>query len=78
MKRRSVEKTVVKYTSTWNKTLYEADIMEPTKGNDGSEIWPLHWTIRLKRIDEFEQKLKKNLMELKDIAQKLVVAAAGF
>lgn len=73
MNRKSVEKMAVKFANVWNKTLFEAEILVPTMGNDGiSEIWPLHWTIRLKDIDEYEQKLRKNLADLKDMAQKLV------
>lgn len=39
-----------------------------------TEIWPLHWTVRVNPGNETQQAIKKNLEELRDIVQKLVFA----
>lgn len=66
-----MEKASVKFENMWNKTLFDSDIMTPTYVSDtGNEIWPLHWTIKINFIDETEQKLKRNLLQLTDIAQR--------
>lgn len=73
IKRKSIDRATVKFANVWNKTLYDADILESTFVNDGgAEIWPVHWTIRLNEVDEVQQQLKRNLNELRDMAQRYV------
>lgn len=73
-KRKSVDKVAVQHANVWNKTLFETNILEPIENFDGVAIWPLHWVLELNPINQVQQKLKKNLVELRDFAQKLVIS----
>ncbi|KRT86912.1 hypothetical protein AMK59_1398, partial [Oryctes borbonicus] len=70
--RRSVERTYVKHANVWHKFLYNGGILESGEHSTmENDIWPLHWTIRLKEESEQMAAVKENLKEMNSLATKL-------
>ncbi|XP_031345439.1 probable ATP-dependent RNA helicase spindle-E isoform X2 [Photinus pyralis] len=67
MKRKNIERVYVRHSSVWGQTLYDSAILRANTQNNSSQIWPLHWSVKLNPNKE-EAALDNNIREMEEVA----------
>ncbi|KAK9877509.1 hypothetical protein WA026_018618 [Henosepilachna vigintioctopunctata] len=70
-KLKSVKPFYDKFTDYWKNYPIDLEILRPPV-KDTNVVWPLHWFIKLRSLDDKSTQIQMNILSLKEMAKKLI------